>query len=76
MVWQHELLRGIILQRMIIQRSLCHNRNESILFKLKETIKNKKYYAKFCAKNKLLDDFPYNVKVSYAGNLIFEVNII
>ena len=30
----------------------------------------------FCAKNKLLDDFPYNVKVFYAGNLIFEVNII
>ena len=43
---------------------------------MKETIKNKKYYAKFCAKNKLLDDFPYNTKVFYAGNLIFEVNII
>ena len=61
---------------MIMQRILCHNRNESILFKLKETIKNKKYYAKFCAKNKLLDHFPYNAKVFYAGNLIFEVNII
>jgi hypothetical protein len=76
MVWRREILRGIILQRMIILRILCHNGNESILFKLKETIKNKKYYAKFCAKNKLLDDFPYNTKVFYAGNLIFEVNII